>query len=149
MHHVAIMKKSWGLIPKILTGEKSIESRWYKTRRPPWGIIKTGDTLFLKNGGELVTATATVSAVHQFEIETVRDAEKIIQKFGKQLCLVEPTPKKWGSLPRYCVLMELKNPKKVGEPFEINKKGFGAPAAWLTVKNIQEIKIRQHGVSGG
>lgn len=33
MEHVAIMKKSWGLTRKILSGEKTIESRWYRFRR--------------------------------------------------------------------------------------------------------------------
>ncbi len=40
MDHVAVMKKSWGLVPKILAGEKICESRWYKSKRPPWDIIK-------------------------------------------------------------------------------------------------------------
>lgn len=31
MEHVAIMRKSWGLTDKILSGQKKIESRWYKT----------------------------------------------------------------------------------------------------------------------
>jgi len=42
MDHVAIMKRSWGLIPKILSGEKTIESRWYKKRIPPWNRISKG-----------------------------------------------------------------------------------------------------------
>lgn len=28
MIHIAIMKKEWGFIDKILTGQKIIESRW-------------------------------------------------------------------------------------------------------------------------
>jgi len=48
MNHIAIMRKSWGLAEKILTGEKTIESRWYETRRAPWGKIKKGDIVYLK-----------------------------------------------------------------------------------------------------
>ena len=33
MEHVAIMKKSWGLIEKILSEEKTAESHWYKTKQ--------------------------------------------------------------------------------------------------------------------
>ncbi len=36
-------------------------------------------------------------------------------------------------------MMFLKNPQKI-EPFEIDKKGFGAMAAWLTVADIEKIK---------
>jgi len=42
MQYIAIMKKSWGLLPKILTGEKKIESRWYNNRYSPWDKIKKG-----------------------------------------------------------------------------------------------------------
>ncbi|MEI7477466.1 MAG: hypothetical protein WCJ81_02865 [bacterium] len=39
MDHVAIMKKSRKLIPKIVSGEKTIESRWYQTKRAPWNTV--------------------------------------------------------------------------------------------------------------
>jgi len=40
---------------------------------------------------------------------------------------------------KYCILIFLKNTKKI-KPFEIDKKGFGAMSAWLTVNNINKIK---------
>ena len=40
MEHLAIMRKSWNLTNKILTGEKKIESRWYKNKYVPWNKIK-------------------------------------------------------------------------------------------------------------
>ena len=45
MEHLAIMKKSWNLTQKILTGERKIESRWYKNKHTPWNKIKSGDEL--------------------------------------------------------------------------------------------------------
>lgn len=113
MHHVAIMKKSWGLIPKILSGEKTIESRWYQTRRAPWDKIKTGDIVFFKNSGESVTAKTEVSQVWQFEIKGLTDAQEIIKKYGKKICLVNSDPSKWPKLSKYCVLLGLKNPEVV------------------------------------
>ena len=53
MHHIVIMKKRWGLIPKIVNGEKTIESRWYKNKVVPWNKITVGDKLFLKIPGIL------------------------------------------------------------------------------------------------
>jgi hypothetical protein len=38
------------------------------------------------------------------------------------------------------MLIFLENPQKI-EPFLINKKGYGAMASWIIVKNIKEIKI--------
>lgn len=66
MDHVAIMRKSWGLLPKILSGEKTIESRWYMARYAPWNRIEKGDIVYFKNSGEPVTVKAEVSKVMQF-----------------------------------------------------------------------------------
>lgn len=41
MHHLAILKKSWPLIPKILNKQKTIESRWYKVKCAPWNKINS------------------------------------------------------------------------------------------------------------
>lgn len=140
MHHVAIMNKSWKLIPKIVSGEKSIESRWYQTKRTPWDKVSVGDTIFFKNAGELIIAKATVEEVIQFEIEDVNDEVRIVQKYGKEICLTESDPNKWGKLYKYCILMRLKNPEMLDVPFQINKKGFGAGVAWITVPNIEKVK---------
>ena len=49
MEHLAIMKKSWNLTKKILSSEKKIESRWYKSKYPPWNKIKEGELELRKN----------------------------------------------------------------------------------------------------
>ena len=49
IHHVAIMKKSWGLVEKILAGEKTVESRWYKSKCVPWDRIKPKDIIYFKD----------------------------------------------------------------------------------------------------
>lgn len=141
MHHVAIMKKSWNLIPKIISGEKSIESRWYKTRRLPWGKIEVRDTVFFKNSGEKVVARATVLRVMQLELAGLGDSRKIIKRYGKKICLINDKPETWNMSPRYCILLQLGSAKKIQNPFNINKKGFGMSTAWITVPNIESIKI--------
>ena len=69
MDHVAIMNPRWRLIPRILSGEKVIESRWYLTRRAPWDRVAAGDTVYFKDAGRPVTARAKVSRVVQLELE--------------------------------------------------------------------------------
>lgn len=132
MHHVAIMKKSWNMIPKILSGEKVIESRWYQAKRVPWNAIKEGDTVFFKNSGELVSAKAKVKKVLQIESPKV---QSILDTYGKKICVDEVQ----GN-PKYCILIFLKDAQPV-TPFAINKKGFGAPAAWVTINDIEQIKV--------
>ena len=63
MEHVAIMRNSWGLLSKIISGNKTIESRWYKTKYRPWGRIKSGDILYFKDSGKPVTVKAKVDEV--------------------------------------------------------------------------------------
>ena len=140
MDHVAIMTPSWKLIPKILSGEKSIESRWYQTRRAPWNTVSIGDKVFFKDSGKPITASAIVSRAWQFEIRSMEDAEKIVAEFGQRICIINPDVKTWGKVPKYCILIELKAPKPI-PPFAIDKRGFGAGVAWISVDSIETIRL--------
>lgn len=138
MIHIAIMKKSWGMLPKILSGEKTIESRWYKTKRAPWGKIAIGDTVYFKNSGEPVTVKARVVRVLQFADLTPIRIIGVLREFGERDGIPKDKTSYFAELFRdkkYCLLIFLKNPQKV-KPFEISKKGFGAMAAWISVNSI-------------
>lgn len=120
MNHIAIMNKRYGdLIAKILSGEKKIESRWSKNKIAPWNRVHPEDAIYFKNSGGLVIARAEVEKVRQFEKNDFDKAKKLF-KF----------PQAWAENKNYCVLIWLKEPKKVS-PFKINKSGFGSAAAWL------------------
>lgn len=90
MHHIAIMNPKV-LIDKILSGEKTIETRWYLNRRDPWNKIHTGDTVFFKDSGGLVRAKATVEKVLHFAKQTDLildgvqpfDANQILKTYGE------------------------------------------------------------------
>ena len=143
MDHVAIMKKSWQLLPKILSGEKTIESRWYKTKRIPWNRINTGDTVYFKNSGEPVTVQTAVQKVLQFENLNGDKVSDILDKYGGADGITPERIPDYYDLfkaKKYCLLIFLKNPQSI-KPFNINKKGFGAMSAWLTVDNIDKIKV--------
>ena len=66
MDHLAIMKNN-GFLEKIESGEKAIESRWYKSQKTPYDIIKMGDQIYFKRSGKDVTLTSKVSRVIQFD----------------------------------------------------------------------------------
>jgi len=142
MHHLAIMKKSWGLLPKILTGEKTIESRWYKNRCSPWDKIRGGEIVYFKNSGESVTVKAEVSKVLQFSDLNQKKVREILDKYGGKDGLgMEETGKYYKIFKdkNYCLLVFLKNPRKI-KPFGIDKKGFGLMSSWIAVDNINKIK---------
>jgi hypothetical protein len=143
MHHVAIMKKSWGLTQKILSGEKKIESRWYTSRVAPWDRIKPGDMVYFKDSGESVSLKAQVHNVLQFSDLTPRKIQEILSQYGKDDGIDSADIPKYFEMfkdKRYCILIFLKNPEVV-QPFHINKKGFGAMSAWITVEDIREIQL--------
>lgn len=142
MHHVAIMKKSWRLIPKILDGRKKIESRWGINKCSPWGKVKAGDIVYFKNSGEPIIAVAEVFKIQEFENLNFRKVREILEKYGGNdgisVSNLEETIK-WARKKRYCTLIYLKNPRKI-KPFNIDKTGFGAGAAWISVLNINKTR---------
>jgi ASC-1-like (ASCH) protein len=141
--HVAIMKKSWGLVPKIYSGKKKIESRWYKNKSAPWGKIKNGDVVYFKNSGEPVSVKTKVEKVISFSGLTPQKVRDILNKYGKEDGIEKDKIPDFFKLfkdKKYCLLIFLNNPKQI-EPFEINKIGFGMMSAWLVVEKIDKIKI--------
>lgn len=144
MHHLAIMRKSWGLLPKILTGEKTIESRWYKNKYSPWDKINKGDIVYFKNSGEPVTVKTEVFDILQHAGLKPERVREILQEYGAKNGLGINEIDKYYEMfkeKNYCLLIFLKNPEKI-EPFEIDKSGFGAMSAWIMVDDISQIRIK-------
>lgn len=138
MDHLAILKPSLKLLPKILSGQKTIESRWYQTKRSPWNKIQAGDKIYFKNSGQCVTTQATAHKIIQLEIKSQSQLLKTIKLYEKALGL-KLNPTFWPKIPKYCILIWLKNPKLI-QSFQINKAGFGQNSAWLSLPNINKIK---------
>ena len=142
--HVAIMRKSWGLTRKILTGEKTIESRWYKNRYKPWGEIEVGDDIYFKDSDSPVTIKATVGKVLQFDRLTPKKVKGLLKRYTKAggLGIEKRQINKYFQMfknKKYCLIIFLKEPKKI-KPFNIDKTGFGAMASWLIVDSINNLK---------
>ena len=143
MEHVAIMRKSWGLLPKILTREKTIESRWYKNRYSPWDKIKQGDIVYFKNSGEPVTIKTEISKVIQYSDLTPARVKWALQKYGVKDGLgIDKLDKYYQRFKdrKYCLLVFLKNPQKI-KPFDIDKTGYGNMSAWIVTDNVNKLKI--------
>ena len=138
------MRKSWGLTRKILTGEKTIESRWYKNRYKPWGEIEAGDDIYFKDSGSPVTIKATVGKVLQFDRLTPKKVKELVKGYAKAdgLGIEKRQINKYFQMfknKKYCLIIFLKEPKKI-KPFNIDKTGFGSMASWLVVDNINNLK---------
>lgn len=142
MEHIAILKKSWKLTEKILSGKKKIESRWYMGKYAPWGRIHAGETVYFKDSGEPVSLKATVEKVLQFENLNPKKVKEILDEWGSEggICVRDYGESLHSNKNKnYCMLIFLKNAQPV-KSFEINKKGFGLMAAWICTDSIDRIK---------
>ncbi len=142
MVHIAIMKKSWGITQQMLSGQKTCEERWYKTKRPPFDMAKAEDTIYFKDSGEPVFIKAKITKVLQFENLTPEKSAEIASKYAKADLGADEIPqaiKDYTSHKNYCVIVFFDNVEKI-EPFNIDKTGFGAMAAWLCLDDINTIK---------
>lgn len=136
------MKKSWGLLPRIVSGEKVIESRWSKFRSSPFNRVKVGDRIYFKDSGEPISLEAEVDKVLQFEDLTAGRVREILERWGAKDGIREAEIPEFFRLlkdKRYCVLVFLKDVRDV-KPFQINKRGFGVQAAWICTPDVEDIK---------
>lgn len=136
------MKKSRRLLPKIENGEKTVESRWYKSRRSPWNKIQKGDRIYFKDSGDPVTVTAEVEKVLQFENLNPETVAVIVDTYGHTpgICFEDgEKAKETLAKAKYCLLVFLKGAHKV-KPFKIDKSGYGLMSAWISVENIEKIR---------
>ena len=140
MQHLAIMKKSSGFLEKIVARKKTIESRWYFTKRAPWNNIFPNETVFFKNSGDFVTTKTKVKRVLQFDNLTHKQIKDILLKFGKELG-IENGEEFFQIVKdkKYCILIFLDDVEQI-KPFSINKTGFGMMSAWICVEDISLIK---------
>ncbi len=141
MHHVAIMNPKTCPAEGVISGRKTIESRWYKTRRAPFRAVQPNDVIYFKESGKPVTAMAVVSRVIEIEDLTSKKIQEVIKYYGDKMDIKDKKSflEKIKDT-RYCILIFLRKPKHI-KPFHISKKGFGSAAAWLVVENIKIIKI--------
>ncbi len=140
MQHLAIMKKSSGFLEKIISREKTVESRWYFTRRAPWDKVFPGEIVFFKNSGDFVTTRTKVKKVLQFDNLTHKQIREVLSKFGKELG-IEDDEEFFQIVKdkKYCILIFLDDVEQI-KPFSIDKTGFGMMSAWICSDNIDLIK---------
>jgi len=136
------MRKSWGLLKKIKNGNKKIESRWYKNKYPPWGRIREGDIIYFKDSGEPITLKTKVDQVKFYSDLMPEKIEQILLEYGSDEGIgLDSVDDFFLSIKdkKYCILMFLSDVENI-EPFEIDKTGFGAMSAWITLRDINNIR---------
>ncbi len=140
MEHLAIMRKSLGYLGKIVNGSKTVESRWYTSKKAPWDRIGKGETVYFKDSGCQITVETKVSKVMQFSDLNQEKIKEILDSYNLKLGIddvdsfFETVKNK-----KYCILVFLEQVREI-KPFSIDKTGYGMMSAWISVDDISEIK---------
>ena len=70
----------------VLDGRKTVESRFSIHRRPPFGCVRSGDLVLIKESGGPVVAVAEVSSVWYYKLDPSA-WDFIRNRFSEQLCV--------------------------------------------------------------
>lgn len=125
MKHIVILKK-WAL-EKIISLDKTIESRWSINKTTPYKKLKIGDLLYLKETGKEVTHTAVVKDVKYYELSD-EIIKELLSLYGKDIGVDQSYYLKIRNK-KYGTLIWLGEIKKI-EPFKV-KKSYGS--GWLVI----------------
>lgn len=87
MKHLAIFKGEAG--EKILSGKKTIESRFSKRKSVPFGQVAPGDLVYIKPSGKDPIGQFRVKKVIFFNGLEVEDIKEVREKYGKELAVDE------------------------------------------------------------
>ena len=118
--HLAILKQPY--LDYILSGKKTIESRFSKVRCAPFGIIKAGDVVLLKESGGRVKGEFEVAKVSFFENISFFDLCQI-RKYENEICsYLEEDFWISRSSARYITLLWIKNAKSYLKPYVYAKQ---------------------------
>ena len=87
MKHLAIFKGEGA--EKILSGKKTIESRFSRKKSPPFGQISPGDLVYIKPSGKDIIGQFRVKKVIFFDGLETGDIKEIKEKHGSNLSVDE------------------------------------------------------------
>jgi len=124
MNHLAIYRNPW--YKQILSGEKTMESRWHLHQTIPYRKGKEGDWLYHKLVGNS-------KITHRSEIIFVRFAwgiqicEDLMTKYQKEICVDAEYIRNNANKP-YLSLYTLGNVQALDKPFRFSQHG---QQAWL------------------
>ena len=141
MDHVVYLDAKANELELLLSAKKTMIVRGAAGRKMPHGRVNQGDTLyFINNNAEgVIPAMAQVKSVINSEKMTEEESTQLIDRHQEKLQLTQKQIERWAGK-RYLVLIEISNLKKV-EPFRIDKSNCGNMDDWLSVGQIEKVRI--------
>ncbi len=83
--HLAIFKGNAG--EAILSGKKTIESRFSRGKNAPFGVISAGDLVYIKPSGKDIIGQFRVKKVIFFDGLDTDDLNDVEKRYGKELAV--------------------------------------------------------------
>jgi hypothetical protein len=102
--HLAILIEPY--LQLILSGKKTVESRFSLNRIAPFGVAKAGDVLVLKRAGGPVLGICEVTKSHFYHLDPVVFSE-IRRRFERRVCPMEADFWERRRVKRFASLLEL------------------------------------------
>ncbi|MBR9689701.1 MAG: hypothetical protein GOV01_02300 [Candidatus Altiarchaeota archaeon] len=127
--HIAVFHKEF--LELILSGEKTVDSRFSKLKSLPFGRIKQGDEILMKESGGPIRGITYAKQVKFFDNLTPSKIKQIFEKNPKIKATEEFFEAKKNS--NYATLIFLENTKAV-TPYKIEKKDR---RAWISIDSTQ------------
>ena len=84
--HIAILSHK-SVLDKILSGEKTVESRFSRVKSLPFGQVAVGDTVYFKLSGGPVLGKARIAAVQEYDNLTPALVESLAKRYQSQLAI--------------------------------------------------------------
>lgn len=104
----------------VLDGRKTVESRFSIHRRPPFGCVRSGDLVLIKESGGPVVAMAEVSNVWYYQLDP--SAWNFIRnRFAEQLCMDDSEFWKSKASSYFATLMQFARVDKL-DPLNCSKR---------------------------
>ncbi len=117
--HLAIFKGEAG--EWILSGKKTIESRFSRVKNPPFGLISRGDLVYIKPSGKEIIGQFRVKKVIFYDGLSGEDLARIKKEYGRDLA-VDKTYWSNRSYCRYATLIFIGDSSRfITSPIKIKK----------------------------
>jgi hypothetical protein len=125
-------------LTRVLSGEKTIESRFLRVRAAPFDRVTPGDLLLLKQVGGPIVAEAAAAAVRQFAHLTPARVLELTDAFRDELRL-DADFTAHAQAARYAVLVWLADVRRLTLPRPYAKRDR---RGWVVLPEIENEELR-------
>ncbi len=129
MKHLAIFRGEAG--EAILSGKKTIESRFSRVKNPPFGVISGGDLVYIKPSGKDIIGQFRVKKVFFFDGLDASDLSDLRKRYEKELVVGEDYWEKHKNA-RFATLIFIGDSSRfITSPIKFPKKDL---RGWVVLK---------------